>query len=137
VNASLPSLKPLKMWLTTHLVAFTNCTHVRCHFQPGLTWPTLADAVVLIAVDEDLDRSQSSTVWQQVATNADPGRDVWTLAVVRDASQRACRDLSNSGTLLIDATRKPDAATRDWLRTAELPDAVRETAKLLWSQISR
>jgi 3-polyprenyl-4-hydroxybenzoate decarboxylase len=101
------------------------------------SWPTLADAVVLIAVDEDLDLSQSSTVWQQVAANADPGHDVWTLPVVRDASHRACRDLNASATLLIDATRKPDTATGDWVRTAELPEAVREAAKLLWPQIAR
>jgi 4-hydroxy-3-polyprenylbenzoate decarboxylase len=111
--------------------------HARQVLQGLANWPTLADAVVLIAVDEDLDLSRSSTIWQQVAAHADPGRDVWTPPVVRDASHRACRDLGNSATLLIDATRKPDAATGDWIRTAELPEAARESAKVLWQQISR
>ena len=111
--------------------------HARQVLQGLANWPTLADAVVLIAVDEDLDLSQSSTVWQQVAAHADPGHDVWTPPVVRDAGHRACRDLGSSATLLIDATRKPDAATGDWIRTAELPESARESAKLLWQQISR
>ncbi len=47
----------------------------RC-LQGLANWPTLADAVVLVAVDEDLDLSRSSNIWQQVAANADPGHDV-------------------------------------------------------------
>ena len=109
--------------------------HARQTLQGLANWPQLADVVLLIAVDEDIAITDSPTVWRQVAAMTDPAQDFVTVPAVRDAAHRACRDLSRSGTLLIDATRKPDARTGDWIESAEPTPEAREAATLLWTKI--
>ena len=88
--------------------------------------------VLLIGVDEDVALSDSSTIWQQVARLSDPASDFLTVTAVRDAAHRACPDPTRAGTLLIDATRKPDPRTGEWIELAEPTPEAREAASTMW-----
>ena len=66
---------------------------------------------------------------------SDPANDFQTVSAVRDAAHRACRDLASAGTLLIDATRKPDPRTGEWIDLAEPTPESREAAAKLWRSI--
>ena len=109
--------------------------HARQTLQGLANWPLLADVVLLVGVDEDIALTDSSTVWQQVAAQSDPAHDFLSMTAARDAAHRACRDLSRSGTLLIDATRKPDVRTGEWIEFAEPTPEAREAARQLWTKI--
>jgi len=106
--------------------------HARQTLQGLAQSPMLADVVLLVGVDEDVALTESPTVWRQVAHMSDPARDFLTVSTVRDASHRACDDLSRAGTLLIDATRKPDPRTGEWIELAEPNAESRETAAEIW-----
>ena len=106
--------------------------HARRILQGLAQWPALADVMLLIGVDEDVAIHDSSTVWQHVAQMSDPVSDFLTVTTVRDSSHRACHDLSRAGTLLIDATRKPDPRTGEWIELADLTPESREAAAIFW-----
>ena len=109
--------------------------HARQTLQGLAQWPALADVVLLIGVDEDVALGDSSVVWQQVAQMSDPANDFLTVSAVRDAAHRACPDLARAGTLLIDATRKPDPRTGEWIDLAEPTPESREAAANLWRSL--
>lgn len=109
--------------------------HARRILQGLAQWPALADVMLLIGVDEDVVLTDPANVWQQVAQMSDPANDFLTVTTVRDSSHRTCRELSHAGTLLIDATRKPDPRTGEWIELAELTPESREAAANFWRSI--
>ncbi len=109
--------------------------HARQTLQGLANSPLLADVMLLIAVDDDVEITDSSAVWRQVALMSDPAHDFLTVSSVRDAAHRACRDLTRAGTQLIDATRKPDLRTGEWIETAEPTPEARDAAAQLWAEL--
>ena len=109
--------------------------HARQTLQGLAQWPALADVMLLIGVDEDVNIRESSAVWEQVARMSDPASDFLTVSTVRDASHRACPDLTLAGTLLIDATRKPDPRTGEWIELAEPTTEAGLAARTLWKKL--
>ena len=108
--------------------------HARQVLHGLAQWPRLADCMVLIAVDDDIELAEPSSIWQQVAKQVDPAHDIWTPPAARDASHQACRHPAHSATLLIDATRKPNTITGAWPETAQPGEAAQEMARAIWKQ---
>lgn len=106
--------------------------HARQTLQGLAHNPLLADVSLLVAVDEDVDVTNTASVWRQVSWMADPVSDFLIVQVVRDIAHCACRDASRAGTLLIDATRKPDPRTGGWIEFATPSPDTRAAAAALW-----
>ncbi len=111
--------------------------HARQALQSLATWPPLNDLVSAVAIDNSVDLVDNGCVWAEVALHVDPAIDLWTIPAVHDASHRACRDLTRTATLLIDATHKPDPRTGEWIALANESSDARQAASELWQELNR
>ncbi|RLS54552.1 MAG: UbiD family decarboxylase [Planctomycetota bacterium] len=109
--------------------------HARQALQCLASWPPLSDVVMIVGVDDPALLSEPCRLWAEVSRHADPAHDIWSIPAVRDGAHRVCRDLTRAATLLIDATRKPDPRSGDWIELAEDPQEAQEFAAKLWQQI--
>lgn len=89
--------------------------------------PGLARTTLLVVVDDDVSVRNEGDIWNAVARNVDPQRDVWTERGACDPGHLAMTAAGVGGKLCIDATRKLPAEGGP----AEWPDEVRYSQELL------